>query len=60
MSSQEVVYLSAAAVSELSDVLSYAAIREASVRLWVDDGGIKYSIDRQTWSFPPIGTTVEP
>lgn len=57
---QEIVYLTASDVIRLSDVLSYAAIREAQMRLWVDGDGLKYSINGQTWSYPPIGSTVEP
>jgi hypothetical protein len=57
---ESVVYLATADIRDLCKILLDASRRGSTVRLWVDDGGLKYSIDRRTWSYPPIGTTTNP
>lgn len=59
MSFDEVVYLSAEDVVALVGELDIAMARNAGARIAVDDGGVKVSPARASWS-PPIGTTEEP
>jgi hypothetical protein len=57
---ESVVYLDTAACAELAEVFSYATADADTVRVWVDDGGLKYSVSGRTWSYPPLGSTTNP
>ena len=58
--SESVVYLDTEACEALAEVFAHATANAETVRVWVDDGGLKYSVSRRTWSYPPLGSTTNP
>lgn len=55
MSFDEVITLTPDDASIIGDALVNAAAENLPTRVAIDDGGVKFSIARGTWS-PPIGT----
>lgn len=49
-----IIQLDAEAAELVGEILTDAATDGATVRVAIDDGGLKLSVDRGTWT-PPIG-----